>query len=142
MRPILTSDRRSPGVARAAAEAAPQWASSASSIADAAPRRSWPAERRYPQVPWVSEESAPTGRDGPHLAKDSDAYQVVEVPYEKDRLSMVLVLPEDLGEFEAGLDEGRLSAAVIRFDRPFVFFIQNKAQRTILFAGRVTDPSR
>lgn len=76
------------------------------------------------------------------LYKDSDAYQVVEVPYEKDRLSMVLVLPEDLGEFEAGLDEGRLSAAVIRFDRPFVFFIQNKAQRTILFAGRVTDPSR
>ncbi|WP_437746135.1 serpin family protein [Sorangium sp. So ce1504] len=162
--------------------------------------------------------------------KDSDGYQVVEVPYEEDRLSMVLVLPPDLGEFEAGLNYGRLSEllvfretrnvtitlpkfrvesrfdlipplrelgmtapftnadfsgidgarnlsisalvhqafvdvneagteaaaatavvvgetaapdpAVIRFDRPFVFFIQNKAERTILFAGRVADPSR
>ncbi|KYF91477.1 serine protease [Sorangium cellulosum] len=160
---------------------------------------------------------------------EEDGYQAVEVPYQEDRLSMVLVLPSDLGEFEAGLDFSALStllvfqetrdvtitlpkfrvesrfdlipplkelgmtapfsnadfsgidgsrnlaisavvhkafvdvneagteaaaatavaideraspAAAIRFDRPFVFFIRDNDARTILFVGRVADPSK
>ncbi|WP_437281614.1 serpin family protein [Sorangium sp. So ce375] len=161
---------------------------------------------------------------------ENEGVQVVEIPYDEGRLTMVLALPPDLGELEAGLDASLLSEllvfretrnvtitlpkfrvesrfdlipplqelgmtapftsadfsgidgtrdlsisalvhqafvdvneagteaaaatavvlgesaapepAEIRVDRPFVFFIRNEMERTILFAGRVVDPSK
>jgi serpin B len=162
---------------------------------------------------------------------EGDGYEALELPYDGGELSMVLVLPSELGGFEAGLDPERLDGvlaslgsrsvtmalprfkiastldlappledlgmpaafsdhadfsgmsvqgglfitdvlheafvsvneagteaaaatavvigetsapepAAIRFDRPFLFVIRDRATGAILFVGRVADPSR
>lgn len=177
-----------------------------------------------------SKVSVPMMTNTAHMRyREGEGYQAVEVPYQETRLAMVIVLPSDLGEFEAGFDFAALSSllafhetrnvtialpkfrvesrfdlipplmelgmtapfsnadfsgidgarnlfisavvhkafvdvneagteaaaatavaldesapppAAIRFDRPFVFFIRDNDARTILFAGRVADPSK
>lgn len=177
-----------------------------------------------------SKVSVPMMTNTAHMRyHEGEGYQAVEVPYQETRLAMVIVLPSDLGEFEAGfdfvalstllgfqetrnvtialpkfrvesrfdlippleelgmtapfsdadfsgidgarnlfisavvhkafvdvneagteaaaatavaLDESAPPPAAIRFDRPFVFFIRDNDARTILFAGRVADPSK
>lgn len=198
------------------------------------------------QFPFEEEETTPgsfTLADGstvsvPMMANhaqvrygEGDGYEALELPYDGGELSMVLVLPSELGTFEAGLDQARLDGvlaslgsrsvtmtlprfkivstldlappledlgmpaafsdgadfsgidgqgglfitdvlhkafvsvneagteaaaatavvigetsapepATIRFDRPFLFVIRDRATSAILFVGRVADPSR
>ncbi|WP_437678712.1 serpin family protein [Sorangium sp. So ce131] len=43
---------------------------------------------------------------------EGDGYRALEMPYDGRELSMVLVLPSDLGEFESGLDRARLEGVL------------------------------
>ncbi|AUX40244.1 hypothetical protein SOCE26_016430 [Sorangium cellulosum] len=43
---------------------------------------------------------------------EGDGYQALEMPYDGGELSMVLVLPSDLGAFESGLDRARLEGVL------------------------------
>ncbi|WP_437298331.1 serpin family protein [Sorangium sp. So ce426] len=198
------------------------------------------------QLPFKEEETTPgsfTLADGSTVSVpmmtnhaqvrygEGDGYEALELPYDGGELSMVLVLPSELGGFEAGLDRERLEGvlaslgsrsvtmalprfkiastldlarpledlgmpaafsdradfsgidgqgglfitdvlheafvsvneagteaaaatamvigetsapepATIRFDRPFLFVIRDRATSAILFVGRVADPSR
>ncbi|WP_437816095.1 serpin family protein [Sorangium sp. So ce1078] len=79
------------------------------------------------QFPFEEEETAPgdfTLADGSTVSVpmmsgnaqvrygEGDGYEALEMPYDGGELSMVLVLPSELGGFEAGLDRERLDGVL------------------------------